>query len=99
MAFMSNLSSDIVSEGAFFLGTPGFVEDKSARGVAHIIAYERMMLLDDCRFVPDYVTYESLHGTHFAALDLEGNRLNGLSFDLAVLTDDVSVEILSRFAP
>jgi hypothetical protein len=88
------------SSGVFaFLGTSGFIEDQNSCGIPHIIAHDRVVFLEDRGLVPDYVTYESLHGAHLAALDLQGNWLNGLTLDLTELTDHVTVQILTWLAP
>jgi hypothetical protein len=57
-----------------------------------------MVLLDERRLVPNYVTYESLHGTDFATLNPQGNGFNGFPLNLTELADEISVKVLARLA-
>jgi len=53
------------------------------------------VLPDHGRFIPDYVTYESLHGTDSHSLNPQCNKLNGLPFNLTQLADKVPAKVLA----
>jgi hypothetical protein len=57
-----------------------------------------MMLFDECKFIPYYVTYKSLHGTNFTAFNPQGNGFDGFPLNLTELADEVPVQILARLA-
>jgi hypothetical protein len=57
-----------------------------------------VVLFDERKLIPDYVTYKSLHGTDFAALNPQGNGFNGFPLNLAELADEISVKIFARLA-
>jgi hypothetical protein len=77
----------------------GFIEDKDPMGIAEVIGYHAMIGMHDFCFVPDDVTHEMLHGSDISFFYGEGDGFDRFPFYVAELTDHVSEEMVSGFAP
>lgn len=81
------------------LDTSGLIDDQNPGRITHVVAHQDMVLGQDGGLIPNYVTYEALHRTDIAALNLQSNWLNRLPLNLAELPNKVTVEVSAWLAP
>jgi len=82
-----------------FLHKTRFIENQHAFGIPQIFGDHAVVSGKDPLLFPGNIAQEVLHGSHFGALHVQGDRLNGLSLQLAHLACHILIKVLPRLFP